>query len=226
MKNYVIYYRVSTQKQGRSGLGLEAQQFAVDNYLKSKNHEEYSPSFTEIESGKNNNRNELRKAINLCKETNSVLLIAKLDRLSRDVAFIFTLKAELQNAGVDFIALDLPEANTLTLGIMASMAQHEREVISQRIKSALAMAKKRGVKLGNPGNLTKEARLRSYETIKRNAREDVGIRHCFHFIKPLVEMGYSYPRIAEKLNMEGYTTRKGKQFHAWQVWNIYKRFTA
>jgi len=225
MEKYIVYYRVSTKEQGISGLGIDAQKTAVQSFLKQAKAEEIPPSFTEIESGKNNKRPELRKAINRCKETGATLLIAKLDRLSRNIAFIFTLKEELHTAGVDFKALDLPEANTLTLGIMASMAQHEREIISQRTKAGLKEAKARGKILGNPSNLTDESRRRATLSITTNAREDTNTRHAFHFIKPRKEQGQTFQSIADQLNAEGYTTRRGKAFHAWQVYNIYKRFT-
>lgn len=220
---YIAYYRVSTKQQGTSGLGLDAQKTAVKNFIESRGGAEVPPPFTEIESGKNDNRTELRKAITRCKETGATLLIAKLDRLSRNASFIFTLRDELQQAGVDFIACDMPEANTLTIGIMATMAQHEREIISKRTKEGLAEARKRGVQLGNPDNLTEQAKQKAHRTISENARTDKAVRHAFHFIKPLREAGESYSSIADKLNAEGYRTRTGKQFHASQVSRIWKR---
>lgn len=220
---YVVYYRVSTKQQGNSGLGLEAQKTAVANFLKSRNESEIPPAFTEVESGNNAERPQLEKAVLRCKQTGSTLLIAKLDRLSRNIEFIFKLRGELQKAGVDFVATDLPEANTLTLGIMATMAQHEREIISQRTKAGLAEAKRRGKKLGNPQNLTSQARDKAHTNISKSARQDKSVRHAFHFIKPLKENGLSYAKIAEKLNSEGYRTRTGKEFHAIQVQRIYDR---
>ncbi len=221
---YVVYYRVSSKQQGQSGLGLESQKTAVEQYLASNKAEEIPPSFREVESGKNNHRPELRKAIDRCKETGSCLLIAKLDRLARNVAFIFHLKEELQSAGVDFVALDLPDANTLTLGIMASMAQHEREIISERTKAGLQEAKRRGKRLGSPQNLTDEARKKAHASISKKAREDQSVRYAWHFIKPRREAGMSFQLIADELNREGYRTRKDRKFHAQQVYNIWKRF--
>ena len=220
---YVAYYRVSTKRQGQSGLGLEAQKTAVHNFISSRGESETPPPFVEVESGKNSDRPELKKAIVRCKQTNSTLLIAKLDRLSRNVSFIFALRDELQSAGIDFVAADLPEANTLTLGIMATMAQHEREIISQRTRDGLAEAKKKGKKLGNPQNLTNDARLKAHTSIRLNARKDKSVRHAFHFIKPLRVAGMSYAKIAEQLNDEGYRTRRGKEFFAIQVQRIYER---
>jgi len=222
---YIAYYRVSTQKQGSTGLGLEAQRTAVKQFITSRGGIEVPPSYTEVESGKKNDRPELRKAINQCKDTGATLLIASLDRLSRNVAFIFDLKAELESGGVDFIACDLPEANTLTLGVMSAMAQHGRELTSKRTKAGLAEAKKRGVILGTPENLTEEARAKAHRTISEKAYSNLQNRHAFHFIKPLKEEGVSYQKIADRLNSEGYRTRKGKEFHASQVHRIYARYT-
>ncbi len=143
--SYVTYFRVSTAGQGRSGLGLEAQQAAVSRFLANKRGEVVE-SFTEIESGKKNDRPELERALRRCRLTGAELVVAKLDRLSRDAGFIYRLR----DAGVKFVAADMPEANTLTVGVMASLAQYERELISERTKVGLAAAKARGVKLGGP----------------------------------------------------------------------------
>jgi DNA invertase Pin-like site-specific DNA recombinase len=144
-RRYIAYYRVSTERQGRSGLGLEAQQHAVAEFLR-RTGGTVRDEFTEVLSGSDNTRPKLAEALKRCKLTNSTLLIAKLDRLSRDAAFLLTL----QNAGVRFVAADMPDANELTVGIMAVVAQAERKAISERTKAALAAAKARGAKLGNP----------------------------------------------------------------------------
>jgi len=144
-KQYIAYYRVSTERQGRSGLGLEAQRHAVAEFLRTTGGT-VRDAFTEVLSGSDNDRPKLAEALKRCKLTNSTLLIAKLDRLSRDAAFLLTL----QNAGVRFVAADMPDANELTVGIMAVVAQAERKAISDRTRAALAAAKARGVKLGNP----------------------------------------------------------------------------
>lgn len=141
MTKFVAYFRVSTERQGQSGLGLEAQQAAVKQYAADITH-----SFTEIESGKNDDRPQLAAAIALCKRTGAALLIAKIDRLSRQAAFLLTLR----DSGVQIVAADMPHAGTLEFGIRAVVAQHEREEISRRTKAALAAAKARGVKLGCP----------------------------------------------------------------------------
>ncbi|WP_315783183.1 MULTISPECIES: recombinase family protein [unclassified Bradyrhizobium] len=140
---FVSYCRVSTARQGKSGLGLEAQREAVSRYL---NGGQWSlvAEFTEVESGKRNDRPELAKALQACRVYGAKLVIAKLDRLSRDAHFLLGL----EKAGVDFVAADMPHANRLTVGIMAMVADEERRMISQRTKAALAAAKKRGVQLG------------------------------------------------------------------------------
>jgi DNA invertase Pin-like site-specific DNA recombinase len=139
----VTYLRVSTARQGKSGLGLEAQQKAVADYLNTGQWN-LLEEFVEVESGKNSKRPKLLEAIELCKASGAKLLVAKLDRLARDAAFLMNLK----DAGIDFVCADMPEANRLTIGIMALVAEQEREAISKRTKEALAAAKARGVQLG------------------------------------------------------------------------------
>ena len=225
MNRYVVYYRVSTDKQGKSGLGLAAQKSIVEQYLKRNNSTEVPPSFTEIESGRNVKRPELRKAINRCKQTGATLLIAKIDRLARNVKFVFELKEELETAGVGFVACDLPDLNTMTLGVIASVAQHESEIIGQRISAAMKAGKLKGKKYGTPANLTRAAHDKGQKAIKENARTNTKNRHAWHFIKPLWQAGCSYNRMANMLNAEEYTTRKGKRFHAQSVKNIIALFT-
>ncbi len=140
---FVAYYLVSTARQGRSGLGLEAQREAVRVFLNGGNWTLLA-EHTEIESGKVDSRPELAKALTACRLTGATLVIAKLDRLSRDAAFLLNL----EKAGVEFTAADMPNANRLTVRLMAVIAQEEREMIAKRTKDALAAAKARGVKLG------------------------------------------------------------------------------
>ena len=139
----VTYLRVSTARQGKSGLGLEAQQKAVADYL-STGQWNLLEEFEEVESGKNSRRPKLLEAIELCKASGAKLLVAKLDRLARDAAFLMNLK----DGGIDFVCADMPEANRLTIGIMALVAEQERDAISKRTTEALAAAKARGVQLG------------------------------------------------------------------------------
>lgn len=145
-RHYVTYYRVSTQRQGRSGLGLEAQKAAVRTYLDGHHGGVELATFTEIESGKRADRPQLAAALRRCRQTRATLLVAKLDRLSRNAAFLLSLR----DAGVRFVAADMPDMNETVVGILAVIAQHERQAISDRTRAALAAAKRRGVRLGNP----------------------------------------------------------------------------
>ena len=139
----VAYYRVSTERQGQSGLGLDAQRSAVEAYVGDRN---LLDEFMEVENGRKDNRPQLAAALTLCRQKKAVLVIAKLDRLAPSVAFI----SNLMESGVEFVAVDMPQANRLTLHILAAVAEHEREMISQRARVALQAAKARGVRLGNP----------------------------------------------------------------------------
>ncbi|WP_207436069.1 recombinase family protein [Sabulibacter ruber] len=206
MRKYVAYYRVSTKMQGQSGLGLEAQRSAVRQFV--KQHDLILEEFTEVESGKKNNRGELVAAIDRAKRTQATLIIAKLDRLSRNAAFIFTLR----DSGVDFVCADMPEANTLTIGIFAVLAQHERELISSRTKAALKAKKEQGFTLGTPANLTQEARVKGLAVRRNNANQNKRNRQALTLIRIYREKGYTYQRIAEELNEGGYVTRNGKPF--------------
>ncbi|GAB3900781.1 recombinase family protein [Spirosoma agri] len=151
LAKYVAYYRVSTRAQGDSGLGLEGQRYAVANFVKeSDRRAAIVAEYTEVESGKNNQRVQLTAAIDRAKKEGAVLVIAKLDRLSRNASFIFTLR----DSGVNFQCVDMPDANTLTIGIFATLAQHERELISSRTKAALQAKIAKGAILGKPENLT------------------------------------------------------------------------
>lgn len=142
---YVAYYRVSTAKQGRSGLGLDAQKHAVETYL-AECSGRVMAEYVEVESGRRKDRQELNKAIDHARITRSRLIIAKLDRLARNVSFTATL----MDSGIEFVCCDLPQANRFTIHVMAALAEMEAEMISSRTKAALAEAKKRGVRLGNP----------------------------------------------------------------------------
>jgi DNA invertase Pin-like site-specific DNA recombinase len=149
---YVAYYRVSTPRQGRSGLGLEAQQAVVMDYLNGGNWK-LAASFTEIESGQDDaNRPELAKALRMCRVHQATLVISRLDRLSRDAAWLLGL----EKLGYDFVIASSPNVNRLTIGVLALVAEDERRAVSVRTKDALARAKARGAKLGNPGNLSRQ----------------------------------------------------------------------
>jgi DNA invertase Pin-like site-specific DNA recombinase len=198
---FIAYFRVSTDRQGKSGLGLRAQRETVMNYLDGGRWTLVG-EFTEVESGKRADRPELEKALAACKKQKAKLVIAKLDRLSRNLAFIATL----MESGVEFVAVDNPHANKLTVHILAAVAQHEREMISERTKAALAAAKKRGQALGNP-NLGEAAKLGT-AAVKRNARRFAAN------IRPIIEEimragATSHNAIAAKLNERNVKTARG-----------------
>ena len=172
---FISYLRVSTEKQARSGLGLEAQRAAVSTYLNGGKHV-LLDEYVEVESGKRDDRPKLHKALKHCKVTGATLIIAKLDRLSRNARFLL----ELQESRVPFICADMPEANEMTIQILAVMAQHERKMISQRTKAALAAAKARGVKLGNPNGakyLEGIGNDEAVKKIKKDAQDKIGRAH-------------------------------------------------
>jgi DNA invertase Pin-like site-specific DNA recombinase len=221
----VAYYRVSTKKQGESGLGLEGQQEAVRAFTNEKNAT-IIRHYTEIETGKSADRPELLKALAHAKRSKATLVIAKLDRLARNVHFT----SGLMESGVDFIACDIPYANRLTIHILAAVAEDEARRISERTKAALAAAKRRGMKLGSSrpnhwkgredqrlAGLAKGRRV-SIESKRRAARE------AYTDVVPLVikfrESGYSLREIAARLDAEGYLTRRGKSWNPVQVGKV------
>ena len=208
MKSFVVYYRVSTQKQGRSGLGLEAQQQAVTTYTDGRG--DVAETYTEIESGKRHtNRPQLAAALDTCRKRKATLVIAKLDRLARNVAFI----ANLMESGVDFVAADVPEANRFTLHILAAVAEHEREMISTRTKEALAAAKRRGTQLGNP---TPDESLQRGRAAKAQRIADHHTR-AVPVIKELHAEGRSLRQIAAEMDRRGIATPYG---HRWTATGV------
>lgn len=206
---YIAYYRVSTERQGQSGLGLEAQQAAVKQYADGIIH-----SFTEIESGKVDDRPQLQAAIAMCKATSSALLIAKIDRLSRQAAFLLTLR----DSGVQIVAADMPHAGTLEFGIRAVVAQHEREEISRRTKAALQAAKARGIKLGTHD----QASLSAAGCKAVMATADSLAQRVYPIIQDIMSAGIKSLRdIAQALTSRGIKTARGNtSWQASQVRNI------
>jgi DNA invertase Pin-like site-specific DNA recombinase len=205
---FISYCRVSTAKQGSSGLGLEAQRETIRQYLEGGDWQLIG-EFVEVESGKNNDRPELARALKECRLTGATLLVAKLDRLSRDIHFI----TSLEKAGIEFVVCDFPTANRFTIHIFAALAQYERELISQRTKAALAAKKARGVELGKPENLTKEAadqgRVQGRTVIQNNA--DRFASRLAPKIKEYGEQGItSLNGIAFRLNQDHVLTARGK----------------
>lgn len=236
MKKYVAYYRVSTQKQGNSGLGLQAQKNAVANHINKKG-ELYS-EFTEVETGTRKKRRvEIYKAIELAKANKATLIVAKLDRLARDVEFT----SALFNGGVEFICCDNPNANKLTIQLLSVIAEHEAEVISKRIKDALKVKKQKiekGIytnkdgslmtpingkfRLGNPNGFGEYQKL-GVEKIKENARNNKNNIQAMDIICSARKEGMTFQAIAEKLNKLQYITRRGKRFNPIQVKRLYDK---
>ena len=212
---FVSYVRVSTERQGKSGLGLDAQRAAVNTYIAGQRGrllEEYR----EIESGKKDDRPQLAAALAACRKHRAVLVIAKLDRLARRVSFISTL----MDGDVDFVACDFPQANRLTLHIQAAVAEHERAMISERTKAALKAAKARGVQLGGP-NIA-EARARAAVVRTDNARQRA------ENVRPIIDQvmrsgARSLRAIAAALTARGIrTARGGTRWHPEQVAAVLK----
>jgi len=213
---FVTYYRVSTTKQGKSGLGLEAQQEAVRQYL-SRIAGEVVGEYTEIETGSHANRPQLQMALQQCRREKATLLIAKLDRLARNVHFI----SGLMETEVDFVAVDMPAANRLTIHILAAVAEHERDMASQRTKAALQVAKARGVQLGSP---------RARETIRaaRESRMKQADKKASEFYQPLITSiqasGLITLRdVAGALNARGIPSPAGRQWHPTSVKRVLDR---
>lgn len=207
MADFIAYYRVSTDRQGISGLGLDAQRQAVAGFVGTGH---LVAEFTEVESGKRHtNRPQLAAALAECRKRRAVLLIARLDRLARNLAFI----ANLMEGGVDFIAVDMPQATRLTIHILAAVAEHEGEMISKRTKAALAEAKRRGTKLGNPRiEEARAAALRSFAA-NRPAPEVAALMRGWR------EQAWSLRRIADELNRLSIRPPRGRQWYASSVRN-------
>jgi DNA invertase Pin-like site-specific DNA recombinase len=217
---FVVYFRVSTQKQGRSGLGLEAQREAVLAYLNGGNWQ-IAAEFTEVESGKRSDRPEFAKALAACRLHRATLVIAKLDRLARKVHFV----SSLMESGVEFVAADNPHANKLTVHIMSAMAEHEAEMISVRTKAALAAAKKRGTVLGGFRGKLPTAKHRRLSAETRQAHANSRAADLAPTIAALQAAGKTSLRaIAAGLNEQGIpTARGGGTWSAVQIARVLER---
>jgi len=222
------YFRVSTRQQGVSGLGLEAQEAAVNDYA-GHSGAEVLCAYTEVETGKRADRPELLKAIAHAKRSKAQLVVAKLDRLARNVAFT----SALMESGADFVACDNPHANRLTIHILAAVAEDEAKRISERTKAALAAAKARGTKLGSarPGHWKgrEDKRRAGLERARKSAARAVSkaaqdaYTDLFPLLKQLRAEGKSFQAIAEELNRQGHTTRRGLDWNAMQALRVLKR---
>ena len=213
--NFISYLRVSTDAQGASGLGLEAQRAAVGAFLNGGDWKLIA-EVVEIESGKNSARPELAKALALCKRHKATLVVAKLDRLSRSVAFL----AQLLDAGVEFVACDNPHANKLMVHMLAAFAEHERDQISARTKAALQAAKARGIKLGGP----KLAEAQSKGQAAQRAGADQRAANVMPVVRGIQEAGVtSLNAIAQTLNARGIPTARGGRWTHQGVKNLLDR---
>jgi len=209
MTKFIAYYRVSTQRQGQSGLGLDSQREMVRSYI--RQDDTLVAEYTEVESGRKTDRKQLEAALKQCKKTSCKLIIAKLDRLARNVAFI----ANLLDSGIEFIAADLPHANRMMLQMTSVFAEYEAKMISERTKSALHQAKLRGVKLGSPkakdfGKMVSERSDAFAETLKERLEQHLA-------------EGLSANRIAARFNEEGISTARNGKWQATQVLSICRR---
>ena len=207
-QKFIVYLRVSTAKQGRSGLGLEAQQQAVTDYLAGVPGAKVVSTCKEIESGKNSERPKLLEALHMCKLTGSRLLIAKLDRLSREIAFITTL----QTGKVKFVCADMSDANDLTIHVIAAIAQHERKMISERTTAALAAAKRRGKVLGNPNGaraLRRAAKGNAAAMAAVQARADGFAKDVMPIVASIQDAGVTTLQGLLELNNRGIETPRG-----------------
>jgi len=219
MTNYVAYYRVSTDRQGRSGLGLDAQKAAVASYLSGA---EPLAAFVEVESGKRNDRPQLRDALELCRRQKAVLVIAKLDRLARNLAFV----ANLLEAKVDLVACDMPEANRTMLQFMAVIAEHEGRAISERTKAALLAAKERGRKLGwsMPTRKHEQAQASRNAVASRMAKADQFASNVLPVVHDIRRAGVTTLQgLADALNARGIPTARGGAWYASTVRNLLAR---
>lgn len=210
---FIAYYRVSTDRQGRSGLGLEAQREAVRSYVTQRGGDVLD-EFTEVETGKRSDRPELASALEACRRQKATLVIAKLDRLARNMAFV----ANLMEGRADFVAVDMPNADRFTIHIFAALAEEEGRRISQRTKAALAAAKARGAQLGRAGAI-----------LARRNREAAQARA--HDLEAMViairrDGAQTYRAIAQELNARGVSTPMGKRWHAGSAQRLCRRLRA
>jgi DNA invertase Pin-like site-specific DNA recombinase len=205
-RRFVAYYRVSTQQQGHSGLGLEAQRLAVAAYMKSVSGELFA-EFTEVESGTKSNRPQLKEALRVCRVYSGVLVIAKLDRLARNVL----LTSSLLESGVEFVAADFPQANRLTIHILAAIAEYEVKLISERIKAMIAVSQSRGVKWG--GNIkTTTAHLdaaRTKANMNRHRRATARALDLLPLAQELRDQGMNLSKIAAEFTRLEIKTPRG-----------------
>lgn len=214
----VAYYRVSTLKQD---LGLDAQRTIVSNWATAHNAEIIA-EYQEKESGKDNNRPELIKAKEKAEAEHATLVVAKLDRLSRDFRYIVELFYTMKEKGASFVVCNLPELNTMTLAIFGALAEEERRMISERTKQALAELKAKGVKLGNPNGVSETMKERGRIAVKESARNNPENVKAWAVVERMLKDGETYHHIAVFLNSKGYVTRRGCKWCATGVMSLQK----
>ena len=217
---YVAYLRVSTQKQGYSGLGLEAQREIIQKYLCGKTP---VAEYIEIESGRKKNRPKLKEALTLCRKDGATLIVAKLDRLARSVSFL----SNLLESDVDIVFCDFPQANKMMLHILSAISQYEAELIATRTKSALQAKKARGCKLGNPEHLMErheQAIQNSIRTRKDKADNNPNNKRAVAMLRTLVKEEHTLQEMTDILNSEGFVTSQGCSFSKSTVYKLIKRY--
>ena len=220
IKEWIPYLRVSTQEQKKSGLGIEAQREIIRHYA-SVEGASIAGEFIEFESGKDTgNRPVLQQAIEHCQTTGRVLVVAKLDRLSRDVEHIFRLQKQL---GDRFKSCDLPSSDSLTLSIFAGLAQREREIISIRTRQALKAKKAQGTILGKPENFSIEGRQAGADSRKAQAKANPINTRALSLIQHCKSKRMSLEQIAQELNGNGFRTVRGKEYHKSTVRMLWDR---
>ena len=219
MTKYVAYLRVSTQKQGYSGLGLEAQREIIHNYL----HDTIPISeYVEVESGRKSDRPRLKEALSQCRKEGAILIVAKLDRLARSVSFL----SSLLESDVEIVFCDFPQANKMVLHIISAISQYEAELTAARTKAALQAKKARGFKLGNPEHLLdkhEEAIQNSIKTCKAKADSNPNNKRAIALLRTLVKEEHTYQDMAEILNREGFVSSRGCPFTKSTVYKLIKR---
>ena len=222
MSNYVAYLRQSTTKQEKSGLGIEAQRSIIHSFVKEGL---IIAEFVETESGKKSDRPKLQEALSLCRKTNSILIVAKLDRLSRNVAFT----SKLLESDVEITFCDFPQANRLILHIISSIAEYEANLISQRTRQSLKAKKERGVKLGKSENLMNkhnEAVTRSNQTNRIKAQNNANNMRAVALLRSMIKEGLTISQMTKQLNEQGFVSSKGCKFQIVQVQRLIQRYVA
>ena len=219
MTKYVAYLRVSTQKQGYSGLGLEAQREIIHNYL----HDKIPISeYVEVESGRKSDRPKLKEALSQCRKEGATLIVAKLDRLARSVSFL----SSLLESDVEIVFCDFPQANKMVLHTISAISQYEAELTAARTKAALQAKKARGCNLGNPEHLLdkhEEAIQNSIKTCKAKADSNPNNKRAIALLRTLVKEEHTYQEMAEILNREGFVSSHGCSFTKSTVYKLIKR---